>query len=104
MQAVLTLMATIIFNMIAHSFMKYSAIRDSLIPYFIVGIFFFGCSVFFYRASLKIFPLNKAFLILNGSSYVLIGIISVFLFDEQFSVKLLLSYLLVVSGLLLSFI
>jgi multidrug transporter EmrE-like cation transporter len=104
MQAALTLMATVIFNMIAHSLMKMSSIRDSLMPYFFLGIFFFGCSVFFYRASLKIFPLNKAFLILNGSSYVLIGIISVYLFDENFSVKLLLSYLLVIVGLFLSFL
>jgi multidrug transporter EmrE-like cation transporter len=102
MQAFFTLTATVLLNMIAHSFMKMSSIRDSLMPYFFLGVFFFASSVFFYRASLKILPLNKAFLILNGSSYVLIGIISVFLFNEKFSVKLLMSYLLVVTGLVIS--
>ena len=102
MKAALTLLATVMFNMIAHSFMKMSSIRDTLIPYFFLGIVFFGSSVFFYRYSLKFFPLNKAFLILNGSSYILIGIISVFLFNEKFSAKLLASYFLVVCGLLLS--
>lgn len=102
MIACLALIATVLFNMVAHTFMKFSAIRDALIPYFLLGIIFFAFSVFFYRFSLKFFPLNKAFLILNGFSYVLIGIISVFLFNEKFSAKLLISYVLVVSGLLLS--
>ncbi len=102
MQAGLALIATVLFNLVAHIFMKFSALRDALIPYFFLGIIFFGFSVFFYRFSLKFFPLNKAFLILNGSSYVLIGIISVFLFNEKFSAKLLISYGLVLGGLLFS--
>lgn len=102
MNAGLTIIATVLFNMVAHSLMKISSMRESLFPHFFVGILFFGVSVFFYRASLKFFPLNRAFLILNSASYVLIGLISVFLFSEKFSLKLLLSYLMVLSGLLIS--
>jgi len=102
MKLYLPIIATVLFNMVAHSFMKVSSMRNSLMPHFFIGITFFALSVFFYRTSLKIIPLNKAFIILNGSSYILIGFISTYLFHEQFSLKLFLGYLLVLAGLMVS--
>ena len=55
-----------------------------------------------YRGSLRIILLNKAFVFLNISSYVLSGLISPNIFDEQFSFDLLFSYAVILSGFLMT--
>ncbi len=81
--------------------MKYSSTENIRNIYFPIGVCFFGISVFFYRIFLRQFPLNKAFLLLNGSTYILLGVLSVLLFKEKFSWNLLFGYTIVMVGLVI---
>jgi multidrug transporter EmrE-like cation transporter len=95
----LFLFLTVFSNIIGHILVKQSSTENIRSIYFPAGICFFGISVFFYRIFLKYFPLNKAFLLLNGSTYILLGVLSVLFFKERFSWNLLLGYSIVMIGL-----
>jgi multidrug transporter EmrE-like cation transporter len=96
------LLLTIFFNMCGHMLMKQSSAGSIRSIYFPLGISFSGVSVYFYMICLKTFPLSKAFLILSGASYVLIGILSILIFKEKFSWNLFAGYMVVLVGLLIA--
>ena len=64
-----------------------------------LGLFLFAANVIFYRVALERVDVSVGYPIMVGGGLVIISLIAVFAFQEAFSWKLMVGYLLVFAGL-----
>jgi multidrug transporter EmrE-like cation transporter len=99
------LIIAVIFNAVASICFKYSSMgnhsRHSNFIFFVSGLLFGGVNAFLYAKSLKTIELNVAYPIFSVGSFVLITIISLFLFNETLSFQKLSGIVVICIGIFL---
>ncbi|MDB1122422.1 DMT family transporter [Vibrio algarum] len=68
-------------------------------PWFVGGLFFYGLNVILFAKSLEKLPVSSAYPVLASSGFVLLAVVSAYLFGESFHGKQWLGMVLVLLGI-----